>query len=95
MLFRPRIIIIILIIIIIIIIIISFMYGIYTYIPETKYFPREYDVSAILLLLFMVLITLVSVLNLLLLLLLLFSNLKFWGNNRAKVNDVSGFEDTS
>ena len=53
------------IIIIIIIIIISFMQGIYTYIPETNYVPREYNVAAILLLLFMVLISLVSVLNLL------------------------------
>ena len=48
-------------IIIIIIIIISFMQGIYTYIPETNYVP----VAAVLLLLFMVLISLVSVLNLL------------------------------
>ena len=38
------------IIIIIIIIIISFMQGIYTYIPETNYVPREYGVAAILLL---------------------------------------------
>ena len=53
-----------LLIIIIIIIIISFMQGIYTYIPETNYVPREYSVAAILLLLFMVLISLVSVLNL-------------------------------
>ena len=53
------------IIIIIIIIIISFMQGIYTYIPETNYIPMEYSVAAILLLLFMVLISLVSVLNLL------------------------------
>ena len=52
------------IIIIIIIIIISFMQGIYTYIPETNYVPRVYT-AAILLLLFMVLISLVSVLNLL------------------------------
>ena len=37
----------------------------YTYIPETKYVPREYFVAVILLLLFMVLILLVSVLNLL------------------------------
>jgi len=51
--------------IIIIIIIISFMQGIYTYIPETNYVPREYSAVAILLLLFMVLISLVSVLNLL------------------------------
>ena len=41
------------------------MQGIYTYIPETNYVPREYRVAAILLLLFMVLISLVSVLNLL------------------------------
>jgi len=52
-------------IIIVIIIIISFMQGIYTYIPETNYVPREYSVAAILLLLFMVLISSVSVLNLL------------------------------
>ena len=54
-----------LIIIIIIIIIISFMQGIYTYIPETNCVPREYSVTAILLLLFMVLISLVAVLNIL------------------------------
>ena len=41
------------------------MEGIYTYIPETNYVPREYGVTAILLLLFMVLISLLSVLNLL------------------------------
>ena len=41
------------------------MQGIYTYIPETNYVPREYSVAAILLLLFMVLISVVSVLNLL------------------------------
>jgi len=35
------------------------MQGIYTYIPETNYIPREYSVAAI----FMVLISLVSVLN--------------------------------
>ena len=52
-------------VIIIIIIIISFMQGIYTYIPETDYVPREYSVAAIMWLLFMVLISLVSVLNLL------------------------------
>ena len=39
------------------------MQGIYTYIPETNYVPREYSVAANLLLLFMVLISLVSVLN--------------------------------
>ena len=37
------------------------MQGIYTYIPETNYVPREYSVAAILLLLFMVVISLVSV----------------------------------
>ena len=57
--------IIIIIIITIIIIVISFMQGIYTYIPETNYVPREYSVAAILLLLFMVLISLLAVLNLL------------------------------
>jgi len=41
------------------------MQGIYTYIPETNYVPREYSVAAILLLLFMVLISLVPALNLL------------------------------
>ena len=41
------------------------MQGIYTYIPETNYVPREYSVADILLLLFIVLISLVSVLNLL------------------------------
>ena len=41
------------------------MQGIYTYIPETNYVPREYSVAAILMLLFMELISLVSVLNLL------------------------------
>jgi len=39
------------------------MQGIYTYIPETNYVPREYSVAANLLLLFMVLISLVSMLN--------------------------------
>ena len=39
------------------------MQGIYTYIPETNYVPRENSVAAILLFLFMVLISLVSVLN--------------------------------
>ena len=56
---------IIIIIIIIIIVIIYFMKGIYTYITETNSLPREYSVTAILLLLFMVLISSVSVLNLL------------------------------
>ena len=49
---------IIIIIIIIIIVVVSFMQGIYTYISETDYVPREYSVAAILLLLFMVLISL-------------------------------------
>jgi len=40
------------------------MQGIYTYIPETNYVPREYSVVAIPLLLFMELISLVSVFNL-------------------------------
>jgi hypothetical protein len=46
-------------IIIIIIITISFMQGIYTYIPETNNVPKEYNVAAILSLLFMVPISLV------------------------------------
>ena len=41
------------------------MQSIYIYIPETNYVPREYSVTAILLLLLMMLISLVSVLNLL------------------------------
>ena len=41
------------------------MQGIYAYIPETNYVPREYSVATILLLLFMVLISIVPVLNLL------------------------------
>jgi len=41
------------------------MQGIYIYIPETNYVPREYRVPAILLLLFMVLISLVSLLHVL------------------------------
>ena len=41
------------------------MQGVYTYIPETNYVPKEYSVAAILLLPFMVLISLLSVLNLL------------------------------
>ena len=53
-------------------IVISFMQGIYTYIPETNCVLREYSVAAILLLLFMVLISLVSVLNLLCFSLVLF-----------------------
>jgi hypothetical protein len=45
---------IIIIIIIIIIITISFMQGIYTYISETNHVPKQYNVAAILSLLFMV-----------------------------------------
>ena len=41
------------------------MQGVYAYIPETNYVPREYSVADIMLLLFMVLISLVPVLNLL------------------------------
>ena len=41
------------------------MQGIYTYIPEKNYVPREYSVADILLLLFMVLISSASVSNLL------------------------------
>jgi hypothetical protein len=41
------------------------MQGIYTYIPETNHVPREYNVAAILSLLFMVPISLVPVLALL------------------------------
>jgi len=37
------------------------MQGIYTYIPETNYVPREYSVEANLLLLFIVLISLVII----------------------------------
>ena len=59
------IIIIIIIVVVVVVVIISFMQGIYIYILETSYVPREYSVAAILLLLFMVLISLVSVLNLL------------------------------
>jgi hypothetical protein len=53
---------IIIIIIIIIILGISFMQGIYTYIPETNHVPREHCVAAILVLLCMVLISLVPAL---------------------------------
>jgi hypothetical protein len=56
------------IIIIIIIIIgkdtISFMQGIYTYIPETNHLPKEYNVAAILSLLFMLPISLAAALAL-------------------------------
>ena len=41
------------------------MQGIYTYILETNYVPREYSVAAVLLLLFVVLLSSFSVLNLL------------------------------
>jgi hypothetical protein len=61
----PIIVIVIIIIIIIIIIFISFMQGIYTYIPETNHVPGEYIVAAILSLLFMVPISPVPALALL------------------------------
>jgi hypothetical protein len=54
----------IIIIIIIIIITISFMQGIYTCIPETNNVPKEYNVTAMLSLLFMVPISLVPALTL-------------------------------
>jgi hypothetical protein len=54
----------IMIIIIITITTVSFMQGIYTYIPETNNVPKEYNVAAILSLLFMVPISLVPVLTL-------------------------------
>jgi len=41
----------------------SFMQGTYTYIPETKYVPREHRVAPILVLLFMLLISLVPALT--------------------------------
>jgi hypothetical protein len=52
------------IIIIIIIGTMSFIQGIYTYIPETNHVPKQYNVAAILSLLFMVPISLVSALAL-------------------------------
>jgi hypothetical protein len=57
------IIIIIIIIVIVIILGISFMQGIYTYIPETNHISREHRVATILVLLFMVLISLVPALT--------------------------------
>ena len=51
--------------VIIIVVIISFMQGVYTYIPETNRVPGEYSVSAILSLLFMVPMSLVPALALL------------------------------
>ena len=42
------------------------MQGIYTYIPETNYVPREYSVAAILLLLFMVIIIIIIIIIILL-----------------------------
>ena len=42
------IIIIIIIIVVVVVVVISFMQGIYTYIPETNYVPREYSAAAIL-----------------------------------------------
>jgi len=51
------------IIIIIIIIIISFMQGIFTYIPERNYVSREYSVSAILFIIFMVIIIIIIIIH--------------------------------
>ena len=59
------IIIVVVVVIIIIIIVISFIQGIYAYIPETNHVSREYIVAAILSLLFMVPISLVPALTLL------------------------------
>jgi hypothetical protein len=56
-----QLIIIIIIIIIITIIIISFMQGIYIYIPETNHVPREYSVAAILLFLFIIIIIIIII----------------------------------
>jgi uncharacterized membrane protein len=50
---------------IIIVNVISFMQGIYTYIPEINHVPRQYGIAAVLLLLFMVPVSLVPVLALL------------------------------
>jgi hypothetical protein len=52
-------------VVVVVVVIISFMQGIYTYIPKTNYVPREYSVAAILLFLFMVHTSLAPVLNLL------------------------------
>jgi protein-S-isoprenylcysteine O-methyltransferase Ste14 len=62
--FCCNIIIVIIIIIIITVITIFFMQGIYTYMPETNNVPKEYNVAAILWLLFMVPISLVPALTL-------------------------------
>jgi hypothetical protein len=48
----------------IIIIIISFMQGIYTYMPETNYVPREYSVAAILLFIIIIIIIIIILLAL-------------------------------
>ena len=50
----------IIVIIIIIIIIISFMQGIYTYIPETNYVPREYSVAAIISIIIIIIIIIIE-----------------------------------
>ena len=70
-------------IIIIVIIIISFMQGIYTYIPDSNYVPREYSVAAILLLLFMVRMSLVPMLTLLYLYVSTF--LLFWAGSSVGI----------
>jgi hypothetical protein len=53
------IIIIIIVVVVVVVVVISFMQGIYTYIPEKNQVPRKYFVAAVLLLLFMVPISLV------------------------------------
>jgi hypothetical protein len=58
------IVVVVIIMIIIIIITIPFMQGIYTYNPETNHVPKEYNVAAILSLLFMVSISLAPALAL-------------------------------
>jgi hypothetical protein len=72
MILLPQLIIVIVIIIIVVVVVvigggkdtISFMQGIYTYIPETNHVPKEYNVAAILSLLFMVPISLAPALAL-------------------------------
>ena len=56
-------IIIIIIIIILIIIIISFMQVIYSYIPETNYFPREYSVAAIIIIIIIITIIIIIIIS--------------------------------
>jgi len=57
------IIVVVIVVIIIIIIIITFMQGIYTYIPETNYVPREYGVAAILFIIIIIIIIIIIYCN--------------------------------